>query len=256
MKILKTILVVTLGVVSISLMSCNKNEVEPQKQQRTLPPPADTDGDGVVDNDDMCPTVFGVVENAGCPLTQPNDGDGDGVNDDVDNCPNEAGPASNDGCPEQQPTDTDGDGVNDDVDNCPNEAGTVANNGCPENNNTETREVTYEVSNNSPQQSERFKRWGDFEIKYYNGVDTVYEYITTDVNNPELSFQTTVDIEVGDKFYIKITESNTNFEGDLTLDVYIDGASEVDVWIQESNLPHVESYNPFITSLTSTALVQ
>ena len=49
-------------------------------------PPADTDGDGVIDPSDQCPnTPKGVqVDRTGCPL----DGDGDGVPDYLDKCPN------------------------------------------------------------------------------------------------------------------------------------------------------------------------
>ena len=42
------------------------------------------------------PTVAGVAKYQGCPIP---DTDGDGVNDEEDKCPSEAGPASNFGCP-------------------------------------------------------------------------------------------------------------------------------------------------------------
>ena len=91
----------------------------------------DSDGDGVIDSKDDCPTVAGLKALNGCP-----DADGDGIADAKDGCPNEAGPAANNGCPWP---DTDGDGVLDKDDTCPDVAGTVANNGCPE--------VTEEVQN-------------------------------------------------------------------------------------------------------------
>jgi outer membrane protein OmpA-like peptidoglycan-associated protein len=56
----------------------------------------DTDGDGVADANDKCPTIAGSAANNGCPL----DSDGDGVADVNDKCPNQAGVASNNGCPE------------------------------------------------------------------------------------------------------------------------------------------------------------
>ncbi len=84
----------------------------------------DTDGDGINDPLDECPTEAGPVENKGCPIQ---DKDGDGIADAEDACPDVAGIAAFDGCP-----DTDGDGVKDSEDNCPNEAGTAANNGCPD----------------------------------------------------------------------------------------------------------------------------
>ena len=56
----------------------------------TPPPPADTDGDGVPDASDNCPTVAGPTSNGGCPVPPPPppaDSDGDGVPDASDNCP-------------------------------------------------------------------------------------------------------------------------------------------------------------------------
>lgn len=57
----------------------------------------DTDGDGMNDEADACPTVKGAVEFNGCPIP---DSDNDGVNDMEDKCTLEKGPASNNGCPE------------------------------------------------------------------------------------------------------------------------------------------------------------
>lgn len=82
----------------------------------------DTDGDGVFDNEDACPEVFGLAEYNGCP-----DSDNDGVIDSKDACPTVAGLAALNGCP-----DADGDGITDKDDACPNEKGTKANNGCPD----------------------------------------------------------------------------------------------------------------------------
>lgn len=53
----------------------------------------DTDGDGIVDSKDACPTVPGKVN--GCP-----DKDADGVADGDDVCPNLPGILANKGCPE------------------------------------------------------------------------------------------------------------------------------------------------------------
>ena len=55
---------------------------------------ADSDGDGIPDSEDACPTQPGPAEFDGCPDT-----DGDQVPDNVDKCPNEPGPAENGGCP-------------------------------------------------------------------------------------------------------------------------------------------------------------
>lgn len=86
----------------------------------------DTDGDGIVDGKDKCPTEAGPVENQGCPWP---DTDGDGVVDKDDKCPTEAGPVENQGCPWP---DTDGDGIADKDDLCPTERGTIENQGCPD----------------------------------------------------------------------------------------------------------------------------
>lgn len=88
---------------------------------KTLAGCPDRDGDGVTDGDDKCPDTPGLPTLAGCP-----DKDGDGITDADDECPTEAGVAAFNGCP-----DTDGDGLADKNDKCPKEAGPVANGGCP-----------------------------------------------------------------------------------------------------------------------------
>lgn len=85
----------------------------------------DTDGDGVRDKDDLCPTVFGKKSLAGCP-----DKDNDGIADKDDACPDVAGVAEFKGCP-----DTDGDGIPDKDDLCPNAAGKKELKGCPDKDN-------------------------------------------------------------------------------------------------------------------------
>ena len=61
----------------------------------------DTDGDGVPDAQDNCPTKYNPDQK---------DADGDGIGDGCDNCPNIANPSQ---------LDTDGDGIGDVCDNCP-----------------------------------------------------------------------------------------------------------------------------------------
>ena len=84
----------------------------------------DTDGDGLEDTKDQCPELAGKIELNGCP-----DSDGDGITDNVDECPQLKGTASNNGCPD---SDIDGDGVPDKNDHCPDKAGIVALFGCPD----------------------------------------------------------------------------------------------------------------------------
>jgi len=91
------------------------------------PPPVekDTDGDGILDKNDKCPTVAGVAKYDGCPVP---DTDGDGINDDNDKCPTVKGLAKYNGCPIP---DRDKDGINDEEDKCPDVAGVARYQGCP-----------------------------------------------------------------------------------------------------------------------------
>ncbi|MCX5744191.1 MAG: OmpA family protein, partial [Proteobacteria bacterium] len=88
----------------------------------------DNDQDGVPDTDDECRDIAGKLELKGCPDT-----DGDGLPDAVDKCPTEAEDKDafedDDGCPE---LDNDKDGVVDAADNCQNVPGVVENHGCPD----------------------------------------------------------------------------------------------------------------------------
>ena len=89
-------------------------------------PIPDTDGDGINDENDKCPTVKGLARYHGCPIP---DTDGDGINDEEDSCKTVPGVARYHGCPIP---DTDGDGVNDEEDRCPTEKGLASNFGCPD----------------------------------------------------------------------------------------------------------------------------
>ena len=80
---------------------------------------ADNDNDGILNNQDECPNIFGLANLNGCP-----DKDGDGIIDSKDNCPDNAGTLN--GCP-----DTDKDGVSDLYDKCPQIPGDKTNKGCP-----------------------------------------------------------------------------------------------------------------------------
>jgi len=82
----------------------------------------DMDKDGIVDEEDRCPEVFGLASLKGCP-----DRDGDGIADIDDKCPDVKGLAAMQGCP-----DRDGDGITDAEDRCPEAAGAKALNGCPD----------------------------------------------------------------------------------------------------------------------------
>lgn len=85
----------------------------------------DTDKDNIPDNEDKCPTVPGTAKYNGCPVP---DSDNDGINDEEDECPTVAGLARYRGCPVP---DRDKDGINDEEDRCPDIPGVAENGGCP-----------------------------------------------------------------------------------------------------------------------------
>lgn len=99
----------------------------------------DTDGDGIPDDVDACPTEPEDHKDPdpgdGCPA--PADRDGDGIPDQYDKCPDQPedkdGIDDADGCPED---DADNDGIPDAKDACPKEPGQPSpdpkKNGCPQ----------------------------------------------------------------------------------------------------------------------------
>jgi OOP family OmpA-OmpF porin len=116
-------------------------EKAPPPAPKAAPAPVvdkDTDGDGIPDSIDKCPTEpedkDGFQDEDGCPDP---DNDGDGILDKDDKCPNEPedkdGFQDEDGCPDP---DNDGDGIPDVSDKCPNEPETVNGyqdeDGCPD----------------------------------------------------------------------------------------------------------------------------
>ncbi|WP_225888062.1 adventurous gliding motility protein AgmC [Myxococcus xanthus] len=120
---------------------------EPSREPKQAAP-VDTDGDGILDIDDACPTEpedkDGFQDEDGCPDP---DNDADGIPDTADTCPNEPetvnGFEDTDGCPDvappPPPVDTDGDGIMDPDDRCPNDPedkdGFQDEDGCPDPDN-------------------------------------------------------------------------------------------------------------------------
>ncbi|SDE10911.1 Outer membrane protein OmpA [Myxococcus virescens] len=120
---------------------------EPSREPKQAAP-VDTDGDGILDIDDACPTEpedkDGFQDEDGCPDP---DNDADGIPDTADTCPNEPetvnGFEDTDGCPDvappPPPVDTDGDGIMDPDDRCPNapedKDGFQDEDGCPDPDN-------------------------------------------------------------------------------------------------------------------------
>ena len=114
-----------------------QSEPKPDEQQDDEES-ADTDGDGVPDDKDKCPSIGGTnVDSDGCPKETPSttDSDADGVVDSKDKCPNTPSGTQVDssGCPvTNSQLDSDRDGVADSLDTCPNTPSgqTVDGNGC------------------------------------------------------------------------------------------------------------------------------
>lgn len=124
----------------------------------------DSDGDGVADIRDNCPTVHGFAIYNGCPekegkvevaaaatagtaivaKTANVDTDGDGVMDGSDRCPGIKGVAPT-GCP----PDRDGDNIFDYEDKCPSLKGTAANFGCPPDSD---KDGVYDTEDKCPNQ--------------------------------------------------------------------------------------------------------
>ena len=89
-----------------------------------IPVIKDSDGDGIVDSIDRCPTTAGLFKFHGCP-----DSDLDGIPDVTDRCPATFGKEKYQGCPAP---DSDGDGINDEEDSCITVPGVIKKHGCPE----------------------------------------------------------------------------------------------------------------------------
>lgn len=89
MSIRKIIGYLTIALFAMS--SCTQND----RQYEEYATISDIDGDGVNDDVDDCPEVYGLFEFNGCPDT-----DEDGIRDIDDDCPDEYGTEENSGCPE------------------------------------------------------------------------------------------------------------------------------------------------------------
>jgi OmpA-OmpF porin, OOP family len=101
----------------------------------------DKDGDGIADKEDKCADVAGLLRYQGCPVP---DTDKDGINDEEDKCKDVAGVARYMGCPIP---DKDNDGINDEEDKCPEIPGVATNNGCPEIKADVIKKVEYAAKN-------------------------------------------------------------------------------------------------------------
>jgi len=138
-------------------------------------PVPDTDNDGINDDNDKCPTVAGLAKYQGCPVP---DTDKDGINDEEDKCPTVAGVARYQGCPVP---DTDKDGINDEEDKCPTVPGVASQQGCPEISQEVTKTVNYSAQN-------IYFAFGSTKLlpKSFTGLNEVVKVLN---NNPALKLK-------------------------------------------------------------------
>lgn len=125
----------------------------------------DTDGDGVRDKSDACPTELedqdGYLDDDGCP---DEDNDNDGIQDESDKCPDQAedpdGFQDGDGCPDR---DNDNDGIQDGYDSCPDQPedkdGDRDDDGCPDDDRD--RDGVPDDADKCPEQPEDTDGFGD-----------------------------------------------------------------------------------------------
>ncbi len=132
----------------MSVAKAATQRVEVVGRRPECQPNSDRDGDGILDDVDLCPDspedLDGYEDKDGCPEDQ--DTDGDGIPDSRDKCPNDPedfdGEEDEDGCPDLA-KDRDGDGIMDDVDQCPDNPedkdGFEDEDGCPDPDNDQDR---------------------------------------------------------------------------------------------------------------------
>jgi hypothetical protein len=126
------------GTFMLSVASGTSGALAPVERVPASVRVVDSDGDGIPDDKDRCPSLpedkNGIADDDGCPDL---DSDHDGIPDWRDPCPAQAedkdGYQDNDGCPDP---DNDGDGVPDAQDRCPNQPETINgiddDDGCPD----------------------------------------------------------------------------------------------------------------------------
>ncbi len=134
----------------------------------------DRDKDGVIDSEDLCPDNFGPPFLRGCP-----DNDGDGTPDKYDKCPEQPGEIDDDGCPL---FDTDKDGIADKYDKCPQQPGSNDNNGCPLNQQQQAQQQQQQAAAQQQQIIERNKA---IKLSVTNRINDLTQNIT--FNNGQAS---------------------------------------------------------------------
>jgi hypothetical protein len=193
----------------------------------------DSDGDGISDEEDECPSFMGTKYTKGCP-----DADEDKVPDEEDLCPNEPGTKRTKGCPDpdndglagaddlcpnvfgeknnQGCPDSDGDGIHDGKDKCPDKAGEEKYAGCPE----EFKKTTPPATKTEPKKAidqSKFDNW-DFVTYEYWPVLGAYNELRWAVELQgrlleKLDIEVTIKTIPGvSKYYITLGEASTREE--------------------------------------------
>jgi len=154
--------------------------LEPPPELPELAQRQDSDGDGLFDDEDVCPEQAEdfdeLADDDGCP---DDDVDEDGVADTEDACPLDAESPNDwqddDGCPEIGP-DADGDGVEDFWDLCPFEPesadGQLDGDGCPETDDIELVEAVEEPEPDEPEVEEELPAFMDLLPPLTRRVDS------------------------------------------------------------------------------------
>lgn len=173
-------------------------------------PVPDTDGDGINDDNDKCPTVKGIAKYDGCPIP---DRDKDGINDEEDKCPDVYGVARYQGCPVP---DRDKDGVNDEEDKCPDVPGTRENQGCPvvkeevvKRVNTSARNIFFQTNS------------AKLLPKSFKALDDVVSVLNED-KNLKLDIEGHTDITGGDKINVPLSKNRAQSVYDYMVSKGID----------------------------------
>ena len=133
----------------------------------------DRDKDGVIDSEDLCPDNFGPTFLRGCP-----DNDGDGTPDKYDKCPEQPGEINDDGCPL---FDTDKDGIADKYDKCPEQPGSSDNNGCPLNQQQQAQLA-------AAQQQQIIERNKAIKLSISNRINALTQNITFNNGQASLTY--------------------------------------------------------------------
>lgn len=189
----------------------------------------DTDKDGVIDTEDLCPNDFGPSNMRGCP-----DNDGDGTPDKYDKCPEVKGEIEDDGCPV---FDTDKDGVIDRKDKCPQQPGPPQNSGCP--TQQQVQQAKQQVQQqNIKQRQQQIDRNNAIKLKVTNDIKVLADSIL--FNNGKASLTNSDKVTLNAIAKIMLTQPNMKFHIAGHTDTI--GSSEINMTLSEKRASEVKTY--------------